>query len=119
MQELFQAARPGVKESSVPSVHSVGHLAYFRDTVERVFGTLQDRLVKEMRLAQVSTFGQVNRFLESYLPRFNAQFEREALRPGDLHQPLSQEINLEETFCLKAQRTIHRCAKRKYSHCPG
>jgi len=45
--------------------------------------------------------------LEAHLPQFNAQFEREALRPGDLHRPLPKSLNLEEIFCLKAQRTIH------------
>jgi len=39
--------------------------------------------------------------------RFNAQFERETLRPGDLHRPLRKSLNLEEIFCLKATRTIH------------
>jgi hypothetical protein len=92
-------------ELGIKLIHA--HSPQAKGRIERVFGTLQDRLVKEMRLAKVSTLGQANRFLESYLPRFNAQFEREALRPGDLHRPLSQEINLEEIFCLKAQRTIH------------
>ena len=92
-------------ELGIKLIHA--HSPQAKGRIERVFGTLQDRLVKEMRLARVSTLGQANRFLELYLPRFNAQFGREALRPGDLHRPLSQEINLEEIFCLKAQRTIH------------
>ena len=39
--------------------------------------------------------------------RFNAQFEREALQPGDLHRPLPKGLKLEEIFCLKTIRTIH------------
>ena len=93
------------KELGIQVIHA--HSPQAKGRIERMFATLQDRLVKEMRLASISTLEAANRFLESYLPQFNAQFEREALRPGDLHRPLPKRVNLEEIFCLKAQRTIH------------
>jgi hypothetical protein len=47
-----------------------------------------------------------NRFLEAYLPSFNAQFEHQPREPEDLHQLLPKALELEEIFCLKAPRTI-------------
>jgi hypothetical protein len=75
--------------------------------VERTFGTLQDRLVKEMRLASICTQEEANRFLEIYLPKHNKRFSKRPLRAGDFHQPLSKRINLEEIFCLNGMRTIN------------
>jgi transposase len=93
------------EELGIKLIHA--HSPQAKGRVERMFATLQDRLVKELRLASVSSLAAANRFLESYLPKFNDQFEREALRPGDLHRPLPKDLNLEEIFCLKAIRTIH------------
>jgi hypothetical protein len=42
--------------------------------VERLFKTVQDRLVKELRLADVSTLEAANQVLESYLPIYNQRF---------------------------------------------
>ena len=59
-----------------------------------------------MRLASVSNLEEADRFLESYLPSFNAQFEREPREPQDLHRPLPKRLKFEEIFCLKTVRTI-------------
>ncbi|MGB9005974.1 MAG: ISNCY family transposase [Candidatus Aminicenantales bacterium] len=75
--------------------------------IERLFGTLQDRLVKEMRLARVGTWEEANRFLEGFWPGFNEQFSKEARECGDLHRPLPKTVNLREVFCLKGTRTIN------------
>lgn len=101
-QTQFERA---AQELGIKLLHA--HSPQAKGRVERMFATLQDRLIKEMRLASISSLGAANRFLGSYLPRFNAQFEREAMRPGDLHRRLPKDINLEEIFCLKASRTIH------------
>jgi len=93
------------RELGIEVIHA--HSPQAKGRIERMFATLQDRLVKELRLASISSLEAANRFLESYLPRFNAQFDREALRPGDLHRPLPKSLNLEEIFCLKEIRTIH------------
>lgn len=75
--------------------------------VERLFGTLQDRLIKDMRLAKISSIEEANTFLEEYLEDYNERFSRVPKREGDLHQPLPEEINLREIFCLKGIRTIN------------
>jgi len=75
--------------------------------IERLFGTLQDRLVKEMRLAGVATLEEANRFLDGFWPGFNEQFAKEARESGNLHRPLPKTVNLREVFCLKGTRTIN------------
>lgn len=75
--------------------------------IEREFGTLQDRLVKDLRLAGVCSKDEANRFLDSYWPEHNRRFSRPALRPDDLHRPLPKGLNLRDIFCLKGSRTIN------------
>ncbi len=75
--------------------------------IERTFGTLQDRLIKEMRLAGVRTKEEANLFLEWYLPIYNERFSRVAREEGDLHRPLAKHINLREIFCIKGKRTMN------------
>jgi hypothetical protein len=75
--------------------------------IERTFGTLQDRLIKEMRLAGVRTKEEANLFLEWYLPIYNERFSRVAREEGDLYRPLAKHINLREIFCIKGKRTIN------------
>jgi len=75
--------------------------------IERTFATLQDRLIKEMRLAGVRTKEEANLFLEWYLPIYNERFLRVAREEGDLHRPLAKHINLREIFCIKGKRTIN------------
>src|SRR4249919_105876 len=58
--------------------------------VERLFGTLQDRLVIELRLADARTLEQAQQVAADYLPRFNAQFAVAAAQPGTAYRPLSE-----------------------------
>jgi transposase len=94
-----------VKELQIRVIHA--NSPQGKGRVERVFGTLQDRLVKEMRLEGISTREEANKFLPSYLPRFNEQFMRAARGDTDLHRSLPEEINLREILCIKGYRTIN------------
>jgi transposase len=92
------------QELGIRLIHA--HSPQAKGRIERAFATLQDRLVKELRLASVSTLEDANRFLEAYLPKFNAQFEREPRESEDLHRPLPKGLKFEEIFCLKTVRQI-------------
>jgi hypothetical protein len=59
--------------------------------VERMFQTLQDRLVKEMRLASICTIDEANAFLQTYIPKFNTQFAVVAHTDGDAHRTLGND----------------------------
>ena len=74
--------------------------------VERNHGLDQDRLVKELRLAGISTIEEANRFLdETYLPKMNGKFSRPATDPADAHVPLGA-ADLGEILCFEHERTI-------------
>jgi hypothetical protein len=74
--------------------------------IERSFETLQDRLVKELRLANISTLKQANAFLDEYLPKYNAHFAIKPFRKTNLHRAVPKSLNLEEIFCIKEYRAI-------------
>lgn len=91
-------------ELGIEVIHA--HSPQAKGRIERVFGTFQDRLVKEMRLAGVKTIEEANEFLESYLPCHNERFSKVACKEGDLHRPLAMDVDLNAIFCIKGTRTI-------------
>ncbi len=111
LEELLKGERAhtqferACKELEIEVIHA--HSPQAKGRIERTFGILQDRLVKEMRLAGVRTEDQANRFLEKFLPRFNERFAKVAKKKGDLHRALPKGVNLREIFCIKAIRTIN------------
>ena len=75
--------------------------------VERGFKTHQDRLVKELRLAGVSTMEGANKFLRNiYIPEHNARFAVEAAGASNAHRPLLKSHHLEETLSWRTDRTL-------------
>jgi transposase len=77
--------------------------------IERLFETLQDRLVKAMRLAGISDLDAANAFLERYLPEHNERFATPARQPGDAHQPWRRKRSALERICaLHHERKISK-----------
>ncbi len=76
--------------------------------VERAFGTLQDRLVKELRLADVSTMAAGNAFLPGFIADHNARFGREPANTKDLHRKLTRSDDLDEILAWREERTVTR-----------
>ena len=75
--------------------------------VERVNRTLQDRLVKELRLAGISTMAAGNAFLPGFIADFNARFAVPPARPGDLHRPLKMPLaRLRDVLCRREMRYV-------------
>jgi len=75
--------------------------------VERGFGTHQDRLVKELRLAGISNMADGNIFLaEVYVPEHNARFSVAPENNANAHRPLLKNHCLEETLSLRTERTV-------------
>ncbi|MBU1119828.1 ISNCY family transposase [Patescibacteria group bacterium] len=78
--------------------------------VERLFQTLQDRLVKELRLNNISSIKDGNRLLkEIFIPKFNAKFSVVATKDGDIHRPLTKQErhDLTSIFSIKSIRRIN------------
>lgn len=77
--------------------------------VERMNGTLQDRLVKELTLAGVSTIAEANAYLEkTFLRRFNARFERVPKEGVNVHRRVPEGVRLEDVLCVVEERTVGR-----------
>ena len=74
--------------------------------IERLWGTFQDRLVSELRLAGASRIEEANRVLWRFLPRFNAQFGVPPAQPGSAYRHLPAGLCLESVLCFKYQRTV-------------
>src|SRR6266853_1137482 len=58
--------------------------------IERAFGTLQDRMVKELRLAGVSSMAAANAWLPGFITAYNTRFGRDPANAKDLHRPLAR-----------------------------
>ena len=75
--------------------------------VERANRTLQDRLVKELRLAGVSNMEAGNAFREGFKARFNAKFAKAPAKPDNLHRALNVEPDrLAEVLCWRENRYV-------------
>lgn len=76
--------------------------------VERLFDTLQDRLVKELRLAGISSVTDANRFLEIYVPKLNDRFSVQPASNANLHKPLTadEKKNVDSILSRHTERTV-------------
>jgi hypothetical protein len=77
--------------------------------VERLFRTLQTRLVKELRLRNISTVEEANNFVgKTFLHTYNKKFGVEPREPADFHRKLSERElrDLPETFCRMERRSV-------------
>jgi len=93
-----------MEELGVEIIHANSPQAKGR--IERLFRTLQDRLIKEMRLKGIKTIGEANLFLEGYLKRHNKRFSIEAAEKEDLHRPLAEGFDLDGVLCIKTKRAL-------------
>ena len=74
--------------------------------VERANKTLQDRLVKELRLQGLNTIATGNQLLPSFLADYNARFGKEPRNPKNLHRPLLAGDDLTDVFAWREERTV-------------
>jgi transposase len=82
------------------------HSPQAKGRIERCFGTLQDRLVSELRLAGISSMDEANAFLPRFLPRYNQSFVVCAREPGTSFQPLDPACDLAGILCFRYERTV-------------
>ena len=77
--------------------------------VERTAGTLQDRLVTELRLVGATTIDDANRLLDDFLPpRFNERFRVPSQHAGTAYRVLDPGMCLDTVLCLKYRRRVGR-----------
>lgn len=102
-QETTQIGR-ALKELGVDLI--LASTPQAKGRIERLWGTLQDRLVAELRLNGINRIPRANEFIETFLPRYNAQF---SIAPRDSHtafRAVKEGIDLRSIFCIKEKRKI-------------
>ena len=82
--------------------------------VERANKTLQDRLVKELRLAGAATLAEGNALLPAFIADYNARFAKAPANSKDLHRPLAPGDDLDDAFAWKEERTLSRALTLQY-----
>jgi transposase len=88
----------------------VEHIAAYspqaRGRSERLFGTLQDRLVKELALAGIATIAAANEFIRDvYIPAHNARFAVKAEQEGSAFVAITG-VDLAEILCVQEERQV-------------
>src|SRR6266704_2571650 len=83
------------------------HSPQAKGRIERLFGVLQDRLVKELRVQQIATLEEANGFLEmTFWPFWQQRFAVPPAAAGHAHRPLERTQRLEEILSVRVARTV-------------
>lgn len=84
--------------------------------VERAHGTLQDRLVKLMRLEGISTKEEANQFLKVFLRDYNQRFGRCPKDKKNAHRKRSTNQNLDRILCIKESRKVSKSLSIQFNN---
>lgn len=84
--------------------------------VERANQTLQDRLIKELRLLNLATLDDANTFLPRFVLDYNRRFARAPLSPHDAHRPLLPTDNLQRCLTRVTPRTVSKNLTVQYDN---
>jgi hypothetical protein len=85
----------------------LAHSPQAKGRIENAFGTLQDRLVKEMRLAGVDTLAGANRFLQiRFVPFWEEHFAVRPRQSHDAHRRVERDQRLEQILSIRVGRTV-------------
>lgn len=102
--EFITQYERALKELNIKLIHAYSPQAKGR--VERSFQTHQNRLTRELRLANISSMEEGNKFLqEHYMTKHNSKFARVPKQPLDVHMPV-EGYDLDNTLCLKNNRVL-------------
>jgi hypothetical protein len=82
------------------------HSPQAKGRIEREFKTLQDRLVKELRLKKANTIKAANKVLDEYLPKLNSKFSVVPANGVNLHRSVSPAVDLDDVLCIKDKRVV-------------
>src|SRR6202030_4194107 len=105
VRALFARAQIDILCASTPQA---------KGRVERANKTLQDRLVKELRLHRISAIAAGNELLPAFLADYNARFGKEPRNSKNLHPPLSAGDDLTDVFAWREERTVSNSLTLQY-----
>lgn len=85
--------------------------------IERFNRTIQDRIIPEMRLLNVKTMIDCNRYLEQvFLKEFNEKFTVEPRSSENRYRRIPERIDLRDVFCYKKQRVVNKASLVSYNN---
>jgi hypothetical protein len=93
-----------MQELEITSIAAMSPQAKGR--IERLWGTFQDRLVSELRLAGVATLDEANSMLERFIPAHNQRFAVSPVQDGSAYRKPPTRFITDEVFCFKYRRTV-------------
>ena len=82
--------------------------AQAKGRVERINQTFQDRLVKEMRLKSISGISDTNKFLSTFMKKFNKKFSVKPKSGVNMHRKLPEDLDLSKILCTKEARVLSK-----------
>lgn len=104
IEEPMSQFERAMKELGIRVIHA--HSPQAKGRVERLFKTLQDRMIKEMRLKGIKSIEEANTFLKEYLPLYNKKFAVVPMEKADLHREISKGLNLKNILCIRTERVL-------------
>lgn len=107
-KDLMTQFQRAMKQLGIRVIHANSPQAKGR--VEKMNGTLQRRLVKELRLKNINTIEEANKYLrEEFIPRFNKQFAVVTKKKANLHKKLSEKQidELDKILSIQSERIIN------------
>jgi len=104
-KDLMTQFERAMQQLNIRVIHA--HTPQAKGRVEKMNGTLQRRLVKELRLNNIDTVTAANTFLkETFLPKFNRQFKVVPKKKADLHRK-QDGVNLDKILSIQSERTVN------------
>jgi transposase len=103
-RQLMSQFERSLQELGVTVIHAYSPQAKGR--VERLFGTFQDRVIKEMRLAGIRNKDEGNAFLKTYLPVYNRRYRVSPAKDTDLHRSFKNHRDLDRILSIRSSRAL-------------
>jgi hypothetical protein len=110
IEEQLQGIEPlsqyerALKEFEVDVIHA--HSPQAKGRIERLFRSLQNRLIKEMRLRGIKSIEEANKFLPQYLLDYGKRFGVKPAKSINLHRQIAAGVDLDQTLCIKTSRVV-------------
>ena len=92
----------------------IAHSPQAKGRIERAFGTLQKRLVWEMRIRDICTLEEANHFLPKFLEEHNKKYAKRPISPFDAYRPLNKNKPLKYILSKKEKRQVSKNLEVQY-----
>jgi transposase len=120
IEEELEGKKPQSDIQRVLDALGVGSIAarspQAKGRIERLWGTLQQRLLREMRVAGVSTMEEANLFLPRFIERFNLHFAKDPADPQSAWVSIQRDMDLDYYFSVCQRRVVRPDHTLRWEH---